>query len=256
MSLILEADGIDQAYGSIKVLKNVGFAVEEFETLAIIGPNGAGKTTLFKVLTGEVAPTKGSIKFAGREIVNVPIEGRAHLGIARTFQVARVFQSFSVLENAIVAIESRRRGAGETVGLFGSPRPITEVRDEASRWIERVGLGAVAGYESRFLSHGDKKRLEIAMALCLKPRIMMMDEPTAGMSPSDRHAVVDLIRSLREELRLTLLLTEHDMDVVFGLASRVMVLNYGQRIAIGTCEEVRGHEAVRAVYLGEEMADA
>ncbi len=252
MTALLKVDGLFLGYGAIPVLKNIAFHVDDKETFAIIGPNGAGKSTLFKALTGEKLPDKGSIIYDGKQIARLPAHERVRGGFGRTFQVSRIFPSNTVVDNIVVAIEARERMKGRRHGSWFSWRPAQEIKDEAEKSAASVGLSSKRTVEARFLSHGDKKRLEIAITLALSPRVLMMDEPTAGMSPTDRHQTMDLIRRVREETGVTVLLCEHDMDVVFGLCTRVMVLNYGEIIAIGPAEEVRANPAVKEVYLGEE----
>jgi branched-chain amino acid transport system ATP-binding protein len=256
MSIVLEARGIYKSYGPVPILKDVDVDLEDHSTLALIGPNGAGKTTLFKVLTGETPANAGSVKLRGNEIVRESVFSRVARGIGRTFQVARVFQEMTARENVVVAIERRRRMAHEPLGRWYDFRASPDVVKEAGDWLGNVGLAAVAGTEARFLSHGDKKRLELAVALSLEPKILMLDEPTAGMSPSDRHETVRLLARLKDEQGVTIMMTEHDMDVVFGLADTVMVLNYGEVISRGAPEAVRADPTVREVYLGREVGNA
>jgi branched-chain amino acid transport system ATP-binding protein len=256
VTTVLKVDGLFKSYGAIPVLRDVGLAVSEKETLAIIGPNGAGKTTLFKAITGEVLPERGRIEAFGQDVTRLPADARVALGFGRTFQVARVYPETTLLGNLVLAVEARKRTAGESLGRLLQYRPSADTVADAEAWLTAVGLARRKDAEARFLSHGDKKRLEMALALALRPRIMMMDEPTAGMSPSDRVETVELIKRVRERYGVTLLLTEHDMDVVFGLSDRIMVLNYGQVIAIGSGEEIRANAAVRDVYLGHEVQHA
>jgi len=253
MNTILDVRNLSMGYGPISVLKDVTFAVQDRETFAIIGPNGAGKSTLFKALTGEKMPDAGIVNYDGKDVSQLPADERVKLGFGRTFQVARIFPAHSVRDNVVVAIEARERNAGRKHGSFFAWRPAADIVEEAEAAIATVGLSSKRRIEARFLSHGDKKRLEIAVTLALKPKILMMDEPMAGMSPNDRAQTMELIRQVRLDSAVTVLLCEHDMDVVFGLADRVMVLNYGEIIAIGSCGEVRDNPNVREVYLGEEL---
>ena len=256
VSPILEVEGVRLSYGPLEVLKGLSLQVGAGEGFAIIGPNGAGKTTLFKAMTGEAPVSAGTVRFDGRDITRLPVHLRARAGIGRTFQVARVFLETTSLGNVIAAVEARYRGAARASAPWYAWRPGDAVVEEARQLLADLGLARVMGEEARFLSHGDKKRLEIALALAQQPRILMLDEPTAGMAQSDRMATVELIQRLRSDKGVTVVMTEHDMDVVFGIADRIMVLNYGEVLATGTPAEVRANPVVREVYLGKEMVDA
>ncbi len=253
---LLDVREVRKDYGPIKVLRGVNLSVAAGEVFAIIGPNGAGKTTMFRVMTGEVPLSGGSIHFDGADISHLPAHQRVRRGFGRTFQVARVFRDFSVLDNAVAAIEARRRHTGEPLGARWRTAPAAEVRDEALALLADVKLDALAAQDARFLSHGDKKRLEFAIALAGRPTVLMLDEPTAGMSPSDRAEIAALVARIQRERRMTVVMTEHDMDVVFGLAHRIMVLNYGEVVSTGSVDEVRRDPRVREVYLGQEMVGA
>lgn len=254
MAAILQVEDIMMSYGSLDVLKNVSLSVEEGETFCIIGPNGAGKTTLFKVMTGEAQCRSGRVMFRGEDLTRTPAHERVKKGMGRTFQVARVFLDLSALDNVIIAVEARRRAGGEALGPWWDHRPASDVRDEALALLSDLGLGALSNSIARYMSHGDKKRLEFALALALKPKILMLDEPTAGMSPSNRVEIIELIQRIRDSQGVSIVMTEHDMNVIFGLAHRLMVLNYGEVIATGTVEEVRANPLVQEVYLGKSYA--
>ena len=256
MKPLLQIEQLRVSYGELEVIKGIDLNVASGETFAVIGPNGAGKTTLFKAITGEAPVTGGIVRFDGQDITRMPVHLRARGGFGRTFQVARVFQGLTVLGNVIASVEARLRGAGRSCGPWHGWRPARPVVDEAERLLAELALVQVRHVEARFLSHGDKKRLEIALVLAQEPRILMLDEPTAGMSHSDRLGIVELIQRLRRDKGVTVVMTEHDMDVIFGLADRIMVLNYGELIATGTPNEVRVNPLVREVYLGKEMVDA
>ena len=256
MSELLRVDGVRKSYGAIEVLRGVSLSVNRAEVFAIIGPNGAGKTTMFKVMTGEVPCSGGSIHFDGRDVTRLPAYQRVRAGFGRTFQVARVFRDFTVLDNVVVAIEARRRHTGEALGARRHCAPSQDVLDEAMALLADVKLEALAAQDARYLSHGDKKRLEFVIALAGRPTLLMLDEPTAGMSPSDRAEIAQLVSRTQRERGITVVMTEHDMDVVFGLAHRIMVLNYGEVVSTGSVEEVRRDPKVREVYLGKEMVDA
>ncbi|TPQ50014.1 ABC transporter ATP-binding protein [Prosthecomicrobium hirschii] len=256
MTAILSVEGVDKSYGTHHILKSVSLTVEDGETFAVIGPNGAGKTTLFKVMTGEIGFERGRIVYDGRDVSRAPAHERARLGMGRTFQVARIFPDVTVADNLTVAVEARRRSRGESAPAWYRVATLPDIRAEVEARLLDVGLADKAAVEAKFLSHGDKKRLEFGIALAGRPRILMLDEPTAGMSPTDRIATADLIARLRAETGLTVVMTEHDMDVIFGLADRILVMNYGEIIAVGSIEEVRANPLVREVYLGQEIYHA
>ncbi len=253
---LLQAEALHVKYGATAVLKGVTLEVREGTTLAIIGPNGAGKTTLFKALTGEILCHSGSIHFRGKDVTRSRAHQRACLGMGRTFQTSRIFPDFAVAENVVTAIESRERNAGRKQGPWWDWRIAQQVREEAESLLGLLGIAALGRRVAGSLSHGDKKRLELAITMALEPRILMLDEPTAGMAPSDRRKVVELLQRIRHDQRLSLLITEHDMDVIFDLADLVLVMNHGEAIALGSVAEVRRNPVVRQVYLGQEMHSA
>ncbi|MCC5859623.1 MAG: ABC transporter ATP-binding protein [Ectothiorhodospiraceae bacterium] len=248
---MLEAHGVGFSYPGIRVLQDINLTVEAGERHAIIGPNGAGKTTLFKVLSGEDIAQEGTVTYQGQDVTRKGAWERVKLGFGRTFQVARVFPEMTVLDNMIVALECRQRIRHESGGPWWKVAAGRLLLEEARERLAEVRLGGVADDEAGILSHGDKKRLELGLSLALEPRILLLDEPTAGMSPDDRKEVVQLLKGLQEKRDLTLLLTEHDMDVVFGLATRLTVLSLGQILASGDPEQVRKEPVVREVYLGQ-----
>jgi branched-chain amino acid transport system ATP-binding protein len=256
MKPILEINGVGKVYGDFRALTNVNFSVYDGETFAIVGPNGAGKTTLFRVMTGEVFNDEGSIAFLGQDISRLAAHERVSLGLGRTFQIARVFPEFSSMTNVIVAIEARNRNRNESVSQISRIKPSADVREEAAQRLASIGLGNELATEARHLSLGDKKRLELALTLALEPIVLLLDEPTAGMSPSERHSIIDLISEVKTALGLTIILTEHDMDFVFRLSKRIMVMNQGQVVLVGDQDELRNSATVREIYLGKEMVDA
>ncbi|SDO73984.1 branched-chain amino acid transport system ATP-binding protein [Lutimaribacter pacificus] len=251
MTRIMEARAMHKSYGQVKVLEDVSFDLEEGEAHVVIGPNGAGKTTLFRCLSGETRINSGSIMLNGQDVTGLAGWQRVQRGIGRSFQVARIFQDMSAFENLIVAIETRERSEKGLWASFGHIAPRRAVMDEAERLVHELGLEGTLDDPAGTLSHGDKKRLELAMSLALRPKVLMLDEPTAGMSPSDRSEAVRLISDVRARYGLTLLLTEHDMEVVFGLATRLTVLHHGAIIASGEPHKVRADARVREVYLGQ-----
>lgn len=257
MDQVLAVDALYKSYGAFEVLKNISFDVRKSEGFVIIGPNGAGKSTLFKSLTGEARVNAGTVRFGGHDVTELAPHLRMRLGMARTFQVSRVLQHSTALDNVVIAIENRDRYFGRRVerGIF-SWRPSDDTLAEAWHWLGELGLGHVARMEGKILSHGDRKKLEIAMALVSSPSVLMLDEPTAGMSARERGATTELLGHLNRTLGIALVLTEHDMDVVFSLADRILVLNYGEVIAIGTPTEVRADPQVQQIYLGQGAAHA
>jgi len=255
MAPILRAENVGKIYAGFKALTGVSFEVAPRETFAIIGPNGAGKTTLFKVLTGEVPRTTGRIFMGDVEITSKSADERVRMGLGRTFQIVRVFPEFSLMENLTVSIEARDRSRGQS-RHFVKVRPASSVTDEAYQRLAAVGIARHHAAEARHISLGDRKRLELAMTLAMEPAILMMDEPTAGMSPSERLSIIDLIQRTKAELGLTILLTEHDMDFVFRLAQTLMVMNQGEKILAGHPDDVKASEVVQQIYLGKEIAHA
>lgn len=253
---VLSANGIYKSYGSIAVLKDVSISMEKGTTHAVIGPNGAGKTTLFMVLSGQVLPDQGAIAFEGRRVEGIAGYKRVRMGVGRTFQVARVFGEGTVLDNMIVAVEARHRQHGLLSMFEMQIRPSDDIVGESLDVLRQMGLETLRDRTAGVLAYGDRKRLELGMCLALQPKLLMLDEPMAGMSPADRSAAVDTIRRVARDRGISVLLTEHDMEVVFALANHITVLNYGEVIASGSPEEVRASPKVREVYLGHEVQHA
>ena len=250
MAQALIGSGIDKSYGAIAVLKKVSIAVDEGEIHAVIGPNGAGKTTLFKVLSGELFADAGTVEFDGRDVSRLDGFQRVRIGIGRTFQVARVFSELTALQNLVIAIEARERSWKSTL-RWGKPIAVTSEKvDEAEALLRRMNIQVDKAMPAGILAYGNRKRLELAMALAMKPKMLMLDEPMAGMSPGDRMGAVELIRQINQDMGLAVLITEHDMGVVFALAQRITVMSYGEIIASGTPAEVKNSPLVRKVYLG------
>ena len=242
---LLSVHDIAKAFGGVRALAGVSFEVAAGERVALIGPNGAGKTTLFNVLDGQLAPDRGNAALAGRALIGLSPQTIARLGVGRTFQVTATFASMTVLENVQLALLAQR---GETyallsrLGVRGAP--------EAQRLLEQVGIGALGELAAATLAYGDLKRLELAIALAVAPRLLLMDEPTAGLAPPERARLMGQVSALAQSAGAALLFTEHDMDVVFAHADRIVVLNRGRVIAAGSPSEVRADREVRAVYLG------
>ena len=251
---LLSVEDLSIRFGGLAALSDVSFDVAEGEILGLIGPNGAGKSTVFNVLTGLYRPDAGRVTFAGESLLDLAPHAIARHGIARTFQNTEVFRPLSVLDNVLVGLHSRLRG-----GIFGaalwSPRVAREeraARERAGTLLARLGLDDVADVEAGGLPLGRQKRLEMARALAAEPRCLLLDEPAGGLNPTETRALMDLIVRLREDLRLTLIVVEHDMQLVMGISDRVAVLHYGRKIAEGKPREVATTPAVIEAYLGTE----
>ena len=244
--MILEARNLSMAYGGVQAVDGVSFSVDAGELVGLIGPNGAGKTTCFNLLNGQLAPDSGDILLEGRSLLGLRPREIWRRGVGRTFQVAATFGSMSVRENVQVTLLSV---AGRLSSLLGSvPRMPA---DEADRLLRRVGMLDQAARACSTLAYGDLKRVELAMALASRPKLLLMDEPTAGMAPGERAALMELAAELARGEGAAVLFTEHDMKVVFGFATRVLVLHAGRLIASGAPAEVRADPRVREVYLGD-----
>jgi branched-chain amino acid transport system ATP-binding protein len=242
----LSVSHLSKAYGGVQALRDVSFSVAAGEMVALIGSNGAGKTTCFNVLNGQLAADAGEVRLDGVSLAGRKPHQISRLGIGRTFQVAALFGSMSVRENVQVALLSHH---GRQRSLF--PPVARSYVSEADRLLERVGLRGQAQRPCALLAYGELKRLELAVALAQVPRVLLMDEPTAGMAPAERGALMTLAAELARSENIAVLFTEHDMDVVFGFASRILVLHLGELIAQGDAEAVRRDAQVRAVYLGD-----
>jgi branched-chain amino acid transport system ATP-binding protein len=243
----LRVSELARAFGGVRAVDGVDFALEPGSISALIGPNGAGKSTLFNLIDGQLAPDAGLIEFAGRSLVGLPTVARTRAGIGRTFQVAQTFASMTVLQNAQLALLA---AAGEALAL--GARLDVRRSAAAATLLQQVGLAERAGESAATLAYGDLKRLELALALAAEPSLLLMDEPTAGMAPGERTALMALVVSLARTRGMTVLFTEHSMDVVFGFAERVLVLSRGRLIADGAPAAVRADAAVRETYLGAE----
>jgi len=242
---VLAVQGLTKAFGGVQAVGGVGFTVAKGELLALIGPNGAGKTTCFNMLTGQLRPDAGSVKLEGRELVGLKPREVWRLGVGRTFQITATFASMTVAENVQMALLSHHR----QLWSFW-PAASALHRDEALALLDRVGMAAQADRACGVLAYGDLKRVELAIALAHKPRLLLMDEPTAGMAPRERVALMALTAEIVRAEGLCVLFTEHDMDVVFAHADRIIVLNRGKLIAEGAPAQVRADPRVQEIYLG------
>jgi branched-chain amino acid transport system ATP-binding protein len=248
----LEVRDIVKSFGGLRALQDVSLSVEKGEIRAIIGPNGAGKSTLFNVMTGLLSPDSGEVRFDGERISGIPPHRVIRKGIGRSFQITNIFPRMSVFENVQVALFSHHR---ENRSALTLARNFREVTDEVLAVLGLVGLADKFDSSASVLSHGDQKRLEIAITLACRPRLLMLDEPTAGMSRFESRETITLLQKISREQGLTLVFTEHDMDIVFGISEKITVLQQGMVIADGEPAEIKANPEVRKAYLGEEIAE-
>lgn len=244
---ILQVRGLKKSFGGVCATDGVDLSVDPLQTHAVIGPNGAGKTTLISQLSGELAPDEGTIHFKGKDITAVSSHRRSLLGLARSFQITSVFLDMTVIDNVALAVQGHR---GHSFRFWGAANRDPELVEPALEMLEQVGLSGRAQDPASDMSHGERRQLEIAMALATGPDLLLLDEPMAGMGQEESATMVQTLKGLKGEK--TMLLVEHDMDAVFALADRLTVMVYGRVIATGTPEEVRADEAVRRAYLGDE----
>ena len=246
---LLKVEGLTKRFGGVVASDNVALDVVPGELQAIIGPNGAGKTTLIGQLTGEIVPDAGRIVFDGQDITALPVYDRSLLGLARSFQITSLFPNFTALENVALAVQAH---AGHSFHFWRDARKEPELREPARAALERVGIGHRADAVVASMSHGEHRQIELAMALATRPRMLLLDEPMAGLGPDESARMVKTLRELKQEL--TILLVEHDMEAVFALADRITVLVYGRVIASGDPASIRANAEVRQAYLGEQEA--
>lgn len=251
---LLELKDVTKRFGGIVAVKDITFSIKENEIVGLIGPNGAGKTTLFNLITGVYKVTGGKIFFDAKDITNLDPVSIVRCGIARTFQNIRLFNKLSVIEN-IRTVLFREAGYNMVEALFRIPK-VTKIekqlKEKAMEYLKVVGLEEYANYRADSLPYGLQRKLEIARALALKPRLLLLDEPAAGMNPEESLMLVDLIREVKERYNLTIILIEHHMDVVMELCPRIIVINFGEMLLDGTKEEVQSDPRVLKAYLGEE----
>jgi branched-chain amino acid transport system ATP-binding protein len=244
---LLQIEGLSKRFGGVVASDGINLDVSTGELHAIIGPNGAGKTTLIGQLTGEIPPDSGRIRFDGADITAQPTYRRSALGLARSFQITSLFLDFTALDNVALAVQAH---AGHSFSFWRGAREEAELHEPARAALARVGLSQRADILVANLSHGEQRQLEIAIALATRPRMLLLDEPTAGMGPEESARMVATLRGLKREL--TILLIEHDMEAVFALADRITVLVYGRAIASGAPDAIRADEEVRKAYLGAQ----
>lgn len=251
---ILQVSHLTKRFGGVAAVLDVSLDVISKETLAIIGPNGAGKTTFYNLLSGRMLPTEGKVIFEGQDITGLPPHRISRMGVSRSFQINNIFNEMSVRENIEVALTAFHGQSRRWANIASRNRPIQQ---EADTLLERLSLTDLAQRRAGVISYGDKRLVEIAMVLATRPHLVLLDEPTAGMTPDETHRVTGLVKSLAATGDYTFLITEHDMGVVFDVADRILVMHRGQTLALGSPQEVKMNPEVRRAYLGnaeEELA--
>ena len=247
---VLRTAGLGLRIGGVAIVDDISLEVRAGEFLVIIGPNGAGKTTLFNLLSGVTQPTAGRVDFADRDITHAPTYVRARLGMGRTFQTSTVFAGLSTLENARLAAQASLGGSGSLLRLADRERaPLARAREA----LAKVGLSAREHVHAASLSHGEKRKLDLAILLCGEPRVVLLDEPTAGMAVEDVPEMMELIRGIHRDEDKTVLMVEHRMDLIMGLADRMAVMHHGSLLAIDTPERIVANETVQSAYLGDPL---
>jgi len=242
---LLETKNIHKNFGALTAVENVDFSIEEGKLNSIIGPNGAGKTTFFNLISGKLKPTSGEILFKGQDITSLPPHKISKMGIARSFQITNIFPGLTVFENVRLAVQSRGK---KNFSFFGSPTKLKDVNEKTLSILEKLNLADKRDSPGSNITYSDQRHLEIAMTMATDPILILLDEPTAGMSPEETDMTVNMIRALSQEV--TVLLIEHDMDVVFSVSDEITVLYYGKIIAKGSPMEIKDNDEVQRAYLG------
>jgi len=247
---LLELEDVRKQFGELVAVDDVSFRIEDEGLTALIGPNGAGKTTLYNLITGLYQPTAGEIQFRGENVTDVSSAERVRRGIGRSFQITNIFEGLTAFENVRIPVIARSKGRWNPASRIDNE---DEINEETERILQLLGLEDLADMVCEEMSYGDKRRVEIGVTLASDPTLVLLDEPTAGMNPSETDEMVDLLNQLNAETDISFFMTEHDMDVIFSIASRILVLNQGSLISDGTPEEIQQDKTVRAAYLGEEV---
>jgi len=247
---LLESQGLHKTFGRLAAVADVSLGLTEGTLTAIIGPNGAGKTTLINLLTGLLLPDAGTVRFKGEDITRLPPHGRVRRGLSRSFQIMNIFPSLTVRQNLLLPVLARH---GRNLRPLARLEGETEADAEVESLLQEIGLRERRDARAGAMSHGDQRLLELGIAMATRPELCFLDEPCSGMNPIERHAVMGLMRKLSAERRTTFVIVEHDMDVVFSLAERIVVMNHGEVLADGTPDAIRENRAVRETYLGSEV---
>ncbi len=247
---LLESQGLRKTFGRLAAVADVSLGLTEGTLAAIIGPNGAGKTTLINLLTGLLLPDAGTVRFKGEDITRLPSHGRVRRGVSRSFQIMNIFSSLTVRQNLLLPVLAKR---GRNLRPLARLEGEMESDADCEALLREIGLWEKRGARAGVLSHGDQRLLELGIAMGTRPELCFLDEPCSGMNPIERHAVMALMRKLSTERRTTFVIVEHDMDVVFSLAERIIVMNHGEVLADGTPDEIRENRTVRETYLGSEV---
>lgn len=246
MDSILKVSGLNKAFGALKATDDLNLDIEAGTIHGLIGPNGAGKTTAINQLSGEMFADKGSVIFDGQDVTKIPIHKRAKLGLQRSYQITSLFPEFTALDNVALAVQATD---GHSFKFWNKARLDPTLIDPAMRYLEQVGMSELAHVPVTDLAHGQQRQLEVAMTLATRPKMLLLDEPMAGMGQSESQSMMEVLRPLKG--KITILMVEHDMDVVFALADRISVLVRGHCIVTGTPDEIRSNKEVRTAYLGE-----
>jgi len=243
----LRVEGLSKQFGGVQAVNSVTFSVEVGDRVAIIGPNGAGKTTLFNLINGQLAATSGSIHFFGKDVTEMPTHKRAHLGQARAFQIISLFQKLTVMDNVLLTLHGIRSSRFK---MFRPVEGFTDVHNKAVQTLKTLGLWEKRNEPVSSLAYGEQRRLEIDLGLALEPKLLLLDEPSAGLTKEEGLEIISVIKSL--ESSNTVLIVDHDMELVFEVAQRIIVLHYGEIIADGTPDEIESDKKVREIYMGIE----
>jgi branched-chain amino acid transport system ATP-binding protein len=249
VAALLEVEDLSVHFGALAAVKNVSFEVEEGERLGMIGPNGAGKTTLFNLLTGQLRPSAGRVRFKGEDITHKPVHARTQLGIARSFQITSLFPNETVLTNALIALQGTRSGRYRVWGVFTRDKVL---QSAARELLESIELWDKRGEVVSSLAYGEQRKLEMGLSLASAPELLMLDEPSCGLTPTESQDITERIRALGK--KITVVMIAHDMDLVFGVAERIILLHFGEVSCVGSCDEIRADQTVKDIYMGSHKA--